>query len=62
MYTMHSKNPLKLDDLQDFIDCYQPENRHSSKEVFNAEPNPERDGGNSVMKKLLIGTKKTSLG
>lgn len=35
------KNPLKLDDLQDFIDCYQPENRHTRKETYNAETNPE---------------------
>ncbi len=35
------KNPLKLDDLQDFINCYQPENRHKRTEVFNAKTNPE---------------------
>ncbi len=35
------KNPLKLDDLQDFINCYQPENRHTRKEIYNAESNPE---------------------
>jgi type I restriction enzyme M protein len=35
------KNPLKLDDLQDFINCYQPENRHKRTEIFNAETNPE---------------------
>jgi type I restriction enzyme M protein len=35
------KNPLKLDDLQDFINCYQPENRHTRKETYNAETNPE---------------------
>lgn len=35
------KNSLKLDDLQDFINCYQPENRHKRTEVFNAETNPE---------------------
>ena len=35
------KNPLKLDDLQDFINCYQPGNRHTRKETFNAETNPE---------------------
>jgi type I restriction enzyme M protein len=26
-------NPLKLDDLQDFIKCYNPENRHNRKET-----------------------------
>lgn len=35
------KNPLKLDDLQDFINCYQPENRHTRKETYNADTNPE---------------------
>ncbi len=35
------KNPLKLDDLLDFIYCYQPGNRHTRKETFNAETNPE---------------------
>ncbi len=35
------KNPLKLDDLKDFIDCYKPTNRHKRKETFNADSNPE---------------------
>jgi type I restriction enzyme M protein len=35
------KNPLKLDDLRDFITCYNPTNRHKRKETFNAETNPE---------------------
>jgi type I restriction enzyme M protein len=35
------KNPLKLDDLKDFIDCYKPTNMHKRKETFNAESNPE---------------------
>ncbi len=35
------KNPLKLDDLKDFIDCYNPKNRHKRKETFNATTNPE---------------------
>lgn len=34
------KNPLKLDDLKDFIDCYQPGNIHKRKEVFS-DSNPE---------------------
>jgi type I restriction enzyme M protein len=29
------KNPLKLEDLQDFIKCYNPENRHKRKETFS---------------------------
>jgi len=35
------KNPLKLDDLQDFIGCYKPGKRHTRKETFNSETNPE---------------------
>jgi type I restriction enzyme M protein len=35
------KNPLKIEDLQDFITCYQPENRFTRKETYNAETNPE---------------------
>jgi type I restriction enzyme M protein len=35
------KNPLKLDDLRDFINLYNSENRHKRKETYNAESNPE---------------------
>lgn len=35
------KNPLKIEDLQEFIDCYNPENRFKRKETFDAEKNPE---------------------
>lgn len=35
------KNPLKLEDLRDFITCYNPSNRHKRKELYNAEANPE---------------------
>lgn len=34
------KNPLKLDDLKDFIDCYKPGNIHKRKELYS-ETNPE---------------------
>jgi type I restriction enzyme M protein len=34
------KNPLKLDDLKDFIECYNPVNRHKRNETFTAT-NPE---------------------
>lgn len=34
------KNPLKLDDLQDFISCYNPTNRHKRKETWS-DSNPE---------------------
>jgi type I restriction enzyme M protein len=32
------KNPLKLEDLQDFIKCYKPENRHQRKETYSSHP------------------------
>jgi type I restriction enzyme M protein len=35
------KNPLKLEDLRDFITLYNPENRHKRTETYNAETNPE---------------------
>ena len=33
------KNPLKFEDLNDFIACYNPENRHKRKETWS-EDNP----------------------
>jgi type I restriction enzyme M protein len=35
------KNPLKLDDLQEFIQLYQAGNRHKRVETFNADTNPD---------------------
>ena len=35
------KNPLKPEDLRDFIQCYHPENRHKRQETFHADTNPE---------------------
>lgn len=34
------KNPLKLEDLKDFITCYNPKNRHKRKELYT-ETNAE---------------------
>ncbi len=34
------QNPLKESDLQEFIDCYNPADRHHRTETFNAETNP----------------------
>ncbi|MBL7811038.1 MAG: SAM-dependent DNA methyltransferase [Bacteroidetes bacterium] len=34
------KNPLKLEDLRDFINCYNPANRNKRKEIWS-ESNPE---------------------
>lgn len=35
------KKPMQFEDLQDFITCYNPENRYACKETWNAESNPE---------------------
>jgi type I restriction enzyme M protein len=35
------KNPLKLEDLKEFIECYNPPNRHKRKETFDASTNPD---------------------
>jgi type I restriction enzyme M protein len=35
------KNPLKVDDLKDFITCYHASNRNLRKETFDAVTNPE---------------------
>ena len=35
------KNPLKLEDLRDFINLYNPENRNIRKETYDADTNPE---------------------
>ena len=35
------KNPLKLEDLADFIQCYNPKNRFKREEIWNADTNPE---------------------
>ncbi len=35
------KNPLKLEDLRDFITCYNSSNRHKRTETYHAETNPE---------------------
>lgn len=35
------KNPLKLDDLKDFIKLYNPSNPKKRKETYNTETNPE---------------------
>ncbi len=35
------KNPLKFDDLRDFIECYNPSNRYKRKETYHPETNPD---------------------
>lgn len=35
------KKPLRFEDLQEFIACYNPFNRHARKETWNEQSNPE---------------------
>lgn len=35
------KNPMRVEDLQDFVTCYNPTNRHKRKETYHPEKNPE---------------------
>ena len=35
------KKPLRFEDLQEFIACYNPLNRHARKETWNEQSNPE---------------------
>jgi len=35
------KNPLRYDNLKEFIECYNPTNRHKRQETYNAETNPD---------------------
>ena len=53
------KNPLKLDDLKDFIECYNPSNRHKRKQTFS-ETNPE-GGFRKFTYDEIIARDKTSL-
>ena len=34
------QNPLKESDLDDFVSCYNPQNRHNRKETYNEDTNP----------------------
>ncbi|MBX3282709.1 MAG: SAM-dependent DNA methyltransferase [Acidobacteria bacterium] len=35
------KNPIKAENLAEFVTCYNPKNRHKRKETFNVESNPD---------------------
>ncbi len=35
------KNPLRFEDLKEFIECYNPSNIYQRKETYHAETNPE---------------------
>jgi len=54
------KNQLKKEDLDDFIKCYNPENRFKRKETFHPEKNPEGRWRKFTYKEV-ISRDKTSL-
>lgn len=54
------KNPLELDDLKDFISCYNPSNRFKRKEAYHAGTNPEGNWRKSTYEEI-IARDKTSL-
>lgn len=35
------RKPMRFEDLQEFIECYNPKNRHKRSETWNAETNPD---------------------
>lgn len=41
MHFTLKKNPLKFDDLKEFIDCYSPANINKRRETYHPEANPE---------------------
>jgi type I restriction enzyme M protein len=53
------KNPLKFEDLKDFISCYNPKNRHKRKETYS-EANPEARWRRFTYDEI-VGRDKTSL-
>jgi len=54
------KKPMQLSDLQAFIDCFNPENRHKRKETWHPEKNPE-GRWRKYSYKEIIARDKTSL-
>ena len=54
------QNPLRETDLQDFVNCYRPDDRHHREETYNSESNP-----NGRWRKFsydeVLGRDKTSL-
>jgi type I restriction enzyme M protein len=51
------KNPLKFEDLKDFITCYNPKSRQKRKPTWDAEKIRKAAGANLLMKKSLPETK-----
>jgi type I restriction enzyme M protein len=54
------QNPLRESDLQDFVDCYRPDDRHHRQETYHAENNPDGRWRKFTYDEVL-GRDKTSL-
>ena len=54
------QNPLRETDLQDFVDCYRPDDRHHRQETYHAESNPDGRWRKFTYDEVL-GRDKTSL-
>jgi len=54
------KQPMRFRDLQDFIQCYNPQNRHVRKESWDPETNPEGRWRKYTYEELIV-RDKTSL-
>lgn len=54
------KNPMRFEHLQDFIQCYNPTNRHKRKETFHPENNPDGRWRKYTYQEI-VGRDKTSL-
>ena len=54
------QNPLRETDLQDFVDCYHPDDRHHRQETYHAESNPDGRWRKFTYDEVL-GRDKTSL-
>ena len=35
------KNPIRAENLAEFVECYKPANRHTRKETFDTDSNPD---------------------
>lgn len=60
MHFTLKKNPLKFDDLKEFVDCYCPANINKRKETYHPETNPEGRWRRFTYDEI-IGRDKTSL-
>ena len=55
------KNPLKPESLKDFVNCYNPTNRHKREETFNAETNPDGQWRKFTYDEIVAATKRASI-